>query len=116
MNMKMNAGLVVAEKVGDIDDKTREVKIRRISKNVVGCVQDVAGNIFFINFEDGDIKDLSDCLITVISDEQYVGKGREDIISDLPPKGEDELLIIDGDTVVEEGGIYGNGTVTKKIP
>ena len=44
----------------------------------------------------------------MISDEKEVNKGREDRISSLLEAGEDELLIIDGDTIFEEGDRDGN--------
>ena len=40
---KIGVGSVVKSKVGEMEDNTREVRIRVISKEVLGCVQDVLG-------------------------------------------------------------------------
>ena len=48
-------------------------------------------------------------LLTLISAEEKVGKGGEDGILDFQIKVEGESLTIEGDPVVEEGGIYGEG-------
>ena len=48
---KIGVGSVVKLKVGDMEDNTREVIIRRMSKYVVGCVQAVVGkNKFLVKF------------------------------------------------------------------
>ena len=40
-------GSVVKAKIGDIEENIREGRCRRVSKEVVGCVQDIVGkNIF----------------------------------------------------------------------
>ena len=73
---------------------------------MVGCVQTVLrNNSFLIQSDDGQIKDMSTCLLTLISSEEKVGK---DIILE-PPKYEGGLLTVGGDPVVEEGGIYEEG-------
>ena len=39
---------VVMEKVGEMEENTREGRSRRVSKEVVGCVQDVVGQNKFL--------------------------------------------------------------------
>ena len=57
---KIGVGSVVKAKVGELEKITREVMIRRIMKEVVGCVQDVAGNNkFLVQLEDGQKKEIS---------------------------------------------------------
>ena len=47
---KIGVGSVVKEKVGDLEDITREGGISRMSKVVVVCVHDVEGkNNFLVN-------------------------------------------------------------------
>ena len=40
---KIGVGSVVKAKVGELEKITREGRIRRMRKDVVGCVQDVVG-------------------------------------------------------------------------
>ena len=40
---KIGVGSVVKSKVREMEDNTREVRIRSMSKEVLGCVQDVLG-------------------------------------------------------------------------
>ena len=48
---KMGVGSVVKAKVGEIEENTREERIRRISKEVVGCVHAiVVKNILLSQF------------------------------------------------------------------
>ena len=49
---KIGVGSVLKAKVGELDKITREGRIRRMSREVVGCVQSVVGkNIFLVLFE-----------------------------------------------------------------
>ena len=108
--MKITVGLVVTAKVGEIPEKKGAVRSRMTRKELVGFVQAVAGKKKFrIQFGDRQSKEISNGSLELISAGGGVGKGREDSISDLPPKGEGELLIINGYPVFEEGAIYGNG-------
>ena len=51
---KIMVGYVVKSKVGDLEKITRKGRIRRMRKEVVGCVQCVVGkNKFLVLFEDG---------------------------------------------------------------
>ena len=45
---KIRVGSVVKEKLGYMEEKTRDVRIRIISKDVVGCDKDVVGNKKFV--------------------------------------------------------------------
>ena len=50
-------GSVVKAKVGELEKITRKGRTRRMSKDVVGCVQGVVGkNNFLVLFEDGQKK------------------------------------------------------------
>ena len=61
---KIGVGYVVKTKVGEMEDKIREERIRRNRKKVVGFVQDVAGkNKCLVQFKDGKNKEMSSCLI-----------------------------------------------------
>ena len=52
---------------------------------MVGCVYTVwRNNSFQIQSDDGQIKDMSTCLLTVISSEEEVGQYGKDIILELP--------------------------------
>ena len=42
-NTTIGVGSVVKEKIGDLENITKEVRIRRTSKEMVGCFQDVGG-------------------------------------------------------------------------
>ena len=41
--MDINVGLFVTAKDGEMEDNTKEGGIRRMRKDIVGCVQDVVG-------------------------------------------------------------------------
>ena len=57
---KIGVGSVVKAKVGELEKITRGGRSRRMRKEVVVCVQDVAGKKkFLFQFEDGQKKDLS---------------------------------------------------------
>ena len=44
----IGVGSIVEEKVGDMEDNTREGRIRRLEKEVMGCVQAVVGKNKFL--------------------------------------------------------------------
>ena len=53
----IGVGSIVKGKVGEMEDTTREVRIRRMRKEVMGCVQAVVGKkIFLVQFENGQKK------------------------------------------------------------
>ena len=55
---------VVKSNVGELDNITRGVRRRRMRRDVVGCVQAVAGKKkFLVKFEVGQNKDISDYLL-----------------------------------------------------
>ena len=47
-NMNIKVGSIVKDKAKDTEENTREGGTRRMSKEVVGCVQDVVKNKNFI--------------------------------------------------------------------
>ena len=52
-------GYVVKAEVGELEDNTREVRIRRMMKEVVEFFQAVVGNnILLVQFEDGQKKQI----------------------------------------------------------
>ena len=56
---KIGVASVVNTKVGELEKITREVRSRRIRKEVVGCVQILVGKKkFLILFEDGQKKEI----------------------------------------------------------
>ena len=63
----IGVGFVVKEKVGDMEENTREERIRRMRKYVVGCVKDVVGkkNVL-VKFEDGQNKERISCSIVYV--------------------------------------------------
>ena len=59
---KIGVGSVVKDKVGELEKITREGRIRRMRKEVVGCVQHVVGkNKFLVLFEYGKKKEIGSC-------------------------------------------------------
>ena len=98
---KIGVGFVVKAKVGELENITREERIRRMRKEVVGCVQILVGKKnFLVLFEDGQKKDICSCLIVYLSEKEEVEM--EDSISHLSEKEEDVLLNINGDPEVGE--------------
>ena len=76
----------------------------------MGCVQTLErNNKLCIQFKDNHMKDMSNCFLTLTLAKEEIRKEGEEIILNLPPKGEGGLLIIDGGAVIEEGGTYCNG-------
>ena len=78
-------GDVVKAKVGELENITREVRIRRMRKDVVGCVHGVVGkNKFLIQFEDGQKKEISSSLLVFLSSKET--SDTNEPISHLPEK------------------------------
>ena len=70
---KIGVGSVVKAKVGELVNTTREGIIRRMRKEVVGCVQIVVGkNYFLVQFEDGQKKEISSSLLVFLSPKEEV--------------------------------------------
>ena len=64
---------VVKSNVGELDNITRGVRRRRMRRDVVGCVQAVAGKKkFLVKFEDEQNKDISDYLLLFLSSKEEV--------------------------------------------
>ena len=70
---KIGVGCVVKEKVGDIEENTREGRSRRMRKDMVECVQAVLGKkILLVQFVDGQKKDMSSSLLVFLSSKEEV--------------------------------------------
>ena len=70
---KIGLGSVVKAKVGELEKITREGRSRRMSKEVVGCVQRVVGkNKFLFVFEDGQKKEIGYCFLVYLSEKEEV--------------------------------------------
>ena len=60
----LGVGYVVKEKVGELEDTTREEIRTRMKIEVVGCFHNVLGKEkFLVQFEDGQKKDMSSSLL-----------------------------------------------------
>ena len=71
---KIEGGSVEKAKVGELDNIAREERIRRMSKEVVGCVQAVfCKNNFLVEFEDVKNKEISSSLLVFLSS-KYEGE------------------------------------------
>ena len=74
-------------KVGETEESTREERIRKTSKEVVGYVQAMRGkNNFLVQFKYGKKRDMSSCFISYVCSKEEVGQEVDEPISDLPPK------------------------------
>ena len=63
--LKINVGTLLKEKVREVEDNTREVIIRRISREVVVCVQYALGkNNLPVKFEYGHKRYISASFIS----------------------------------------------------
>ena len=66
---EIGVGSVVKSKVGELEKITREGRIRRMRKEVMGCVQIVVGkNKFLVLFEYGQKKEIGSCLLVYLSE------------------------------------------------
>ena len=105
---KIGLGFVVKAKVGELENTTREGIIRRMRKEVVGCVQSVVGKTKFLaQFEYGQKKDISSSLLVFLSSKEEVDIN--EAISHFRKKYQGELLTIVG--YLEVGGpcMFGKG-------
>ena len=94
---------LIKEKVGNIEEKTREGISRSTRKDVVGCVQCVVSKKrFLVQFEYGKKKYMSAYSLSYLCKKEEVGQEEDDNKSDHPKKQQGELLTIDGDTDAEE--------------
>ena len=65
---KIGVGYVVKDKVGELEKITREGRSRRMSKEVMGCVQSVVGKKkFLVQLEDGQKKEISSSSLVFLS-------------------------------------------------
>ena len=96
---KIDVVSVVKAKVRELEKVIREGRIRRMRKEVVGCVQDVVGKKKFpVQFEDGQKKEISSSLLVYLSSKEEVEM--DEPISCSPQKEQGELLTIVWDTEV----------------
>ena len=66
-------GSVVKAKVGELENITREGRSRRMSREVVVCVQSVVGkNNFLVLFEYWQKKYIGSCSLVYLSEEDEV--------------------------------------------
>ena len=92
--MKIVVESIVKTKVIYMEEKEKHIIIISIRKKVVECVYDMAGkNNFWIQFEDGQRKEMSTFLLTLISDEDEFVQWLEDTI--LEPPTQKWMWIID---------------------
>ena len=84
---KIGVGSVVKTEVVKMEDNTREGIIRRIRKEVVGCVQAVLGkNKFLVIFEYGQNREMSYISLSYPCPKQEVCLDMDDPKLDLPKK------------------------------
>ena len=70
---KIGVGSIVKAKVGDLEKIKREGRSRRMSKEVVGYAQAMAGkNKFLVKFKDGNKKEISSSLLVFLSSKEEV--------------------------------------------
>ena len=92
----MGGGSIVKSKVGELEIITREGRIRRMRKEVVGCVQSVVGKKkLFVRFKYGQKREIISSLLVYLSPKEEVDM--EERISHLPKKEQGRLLTINGD-------------------
>ena len=81
----IGVGYVVKAKVGELEKITMEGRSRRMRKVVVGCVHSVLGkNNFFVQFKDGQKKEISSSSLVFLSPKEDVEM--DEPISHLPEK------------------------------
>ena len=92
-------GSVVNAKVGELEKITREGRIRRTRKEVVGYIQAVMGKKkFLVQFKDGLKKQMSSSSILFLSPKEEVDM--DEAISHYTEKQIGEFLTIVGDPEV----------------
>ena len=103
---KIGVGSNVKKMVGGMEESTREVRSRKLSKEVVECVQYVVGKKkFLFQFRDGHKKDMSSVSLSYAFTEEEVCRDMDGSISYLYQKEQGQLLTIDGETFVEKSSI-----------
>ena len=101
-------GCVVKEKVGYIEENTREVRNRTNRKEMVVCVQDLVGKkIFLVQSEYVQTEEIRPFLILFLCSKEEVEM--DEPLSNSLEKEQGELLIIDGNNEVGEPCIFGRG-------
>ena len=102
---KIGVGSVVKTKVGELENIIGDGSIRRTRKEMVVCVQSVAGKKnLHVLFEDGQKKEIVSSLLVYLSEKEEVDM--EESISHLTEKEEGILLTINGDPEVGEPCIF----------
>ena len=93
---KIGVGSVVKAKVGELENTTREGRIRRMKKEVVGCVQRGIGkNKLLVLFKDSQKKEIGYFLFVYLSEKEEVDM--EESITLFPEIEEGVPLTINGD-------------------
>ena len=107
---KIDAGNLVKEKFGEMEEKKSEGRSRRARKELVVCVQDVIGKkMYLVKFKYRHKTEMSSHSLSYVCSKEEVGHETDDSISNLHQKLKGELLTIDGDTVGEEGSMFEKG-------
>ena len=95
---KIVVGSVAKVKVGEMDEKTTEGRSRSKRKEVMGCVQAVVGKKNpLVQSKDRQRREMRDSSLSNLCEKEEVGQEVDETISDLPKRGQDRLLTIDGD-------------------
>ena len=82
---KIGMGSVVKSKVGELENTTRELRSRRMMKEVVGCVQSVVGlKKFIVQLENGQKKEISSSSFLFLSSKEEVEM--DEALSHYPEK------------------------------
>ena len=70
-----------------MEDNTREGRIRRVRKDLMGCVQDVMGKKkLVVQFKKNQKKEMISCSIVYVCSKEEIYLGMDDPISNLPEK------------------------------
>ena len=96
---KIGVGSVVKAKVGELANITREGRSRRMSKEVMGCVQSVVGKKkFLVQLDDGQKKEIASCSLVYLNEKEEVDM--EESITLFPKIEEVVPLTINGACLV----------------
>ena len=94
-------GSVVKSKVVDMEEKTSEGRIRRMRKELMGCVHAVVGKKeLVVQTEQFQRKEMISCLIVYVCSKEEIYPEMDDAISNLPEKQQGDLLTIAGGTYI----------------
>ena len=75
-----------------------EGRSRGVMSQVVGCVQALVGKKkFIVQSKDRQRREMRDSSLSNLCEKEEVGQEVDETISDLPKRGQDRLLTIDGD-------------------